>query len=189
MYPRSSYDESRGSVTISVKSRHLLVSFVIGRDLYSVSFLLRLFCCCCCFSGLVISASLSLSSLVWGYWFVYSWWVLQSTMCHDIMVCGTIYIVFISEILVTVQLRFEECCESCTMSPHNVHSKKSISVCETLQYAPGGNKVEKAIFSFKVKVKVTRSLTLVSIERASLVEYACQIWSLYLLRFKSYSEG
>ena len=29
--------------------------------------------------------------------------------------------------------------------------------CETLQYASGGNKVEKAIFSFKVKVKVTRS--------------------------------
>ena len=47
-------------------------------------------------------------------------------------------------------------------------------------YAPGGNKVKKAIFSFKVKDKVTRSLTLVSFERASLVEYACQIWSLYL---------
>ena len=50
-----------------------------------------------------------------------------------------------------------------------------MGVCETLQYAPGGNKVEKAIFSFNVKVKFTRSLTLVSIERASLVEYACQI--------------
>ena len=50
-----------------------------------------------------------------------------------------------------------------------------MGVCETLQYAPGGNKVEKAIFSFKVKVKVTRSLTLMSFERASLVEYACQI--------------
>ena len=50
-------------------------------------------------------------------------------------------------------------------------------------------KSKKAIFSTKVKVKVTRSLTLVSFERASLVEYACQIWSLYLLRFKSYSEG
>ena len=56
-------------------------------------------------------------------------------------------------------------------------------------YAPGGNKVQKAIFSFKVKVMVTRSLTLVSFERASLVEYACHIWSLYLLRFKNYSEG
>ena len=42
-------------------------------------------------------------------------------------------------------------------------------------YAPSGNKVQKAIFSFKVKVKFTRSLTLVSIERLSLVEYACQI--------------
>ena len=48
---------------------------------------------------------------------------------------------------------------------------------------------KKAIFSFKVKVKVTRSLTLVSFERASLVEYAIQIKCLYLLRFKSYSEG
>ena len=34
---------------------------------------------------------------------------------------------------------------------------------------------EKAIFSTKVKVKVMRSLPLVSFERASLVEYACQI--------------
>ena len=64
-----------------------------------------------------------------------------------------------------------------------------MGVFVTLQYAPGGNKVKKAIFSFKVKVKVTRSLILVSFERASLVEYACQIWSLYLLRFKSYGEG
>ena len=31
-------------------------------------------------------------------------------------------------------------------------------------YAPGCNKVQKAIFSFKVKIKVTRSLTLVSFE-------------------------
>ena len=67
------------------------------------------------------------------------------------------------------------------------NSEKSRDVCETLQYAPGSNKVEKAIFSFKVKF--TRSLTLVSFERASLVEYACEIWSIYLLRFKSYSEG
>ena len=50
-----------------------------------------------------------------------------------------------------------------------------MGVCEALQYAPGGNKVEKAIFSFKVKVRVTRSLTLVLFERATLVEYACQI--------------
>ena len=35
--------------------------------------------------------------------------------------------------------------------------------------------VPKAIFRIKVKVKVTRSFTLVSFERASLVEYACQI--------------
>ena len=47
---------------------------------------------------------------------------------------------------------------------------------------------QDTIFSFKVKVKVTMSLTLVSFERKSLVEYACQIWRVYLLRFKSYSE-
>ena len=64
-----------------------------------------------------------------------------------------------------------------------------MGVYETLRYAPGGNKVQKAIFSFKVKVKVTRWLTLVLFERALLVEYACQIWILYLLRFKSYSLG
>ena len=68
-----------------------------------------------------------------------------------------------------------------TYFKHSNYEEKSRGVCETLQYAPGGNKVEKAIFSFKVKVKVTRSLTLVSFGRASLVEYACQIWSLYLL--------
>ena len=40
---------------------------------------------------------------------------------------------------------------------------------------PAVTKSKKAIFSAKVKVKVTRSMTLVSFERASLVEYACQI--------------
>ena len=55
-------------------------------------------------------------------------------------------------------------------------------------YAPSGNKVNKGIFSVKVTVKVTRSSNLLSFERALLVEYACQIWSLYLLRFKSYRE-
>ena len=40
----------------------------------------------------------------------------------------------------------------------------------------------------KVKVKVTRSLTFVSSERASLVEYAAK-YEVYLLCFKSYSEG
>ena len=57
----------------------------------------------------------------------------------------------------------------------NLGVQKSRGVCETLQYAPGGNKVQKAIFSFKVKVKVIRPLTLVSFERALLVECACQI--------------
>ena len=40
---------------------------------------------------------------------------------------------------------------------------------------PAATKSKKAIFSFKVKVKVTRTLTLLSFERASLVEYTCQI--------------
>ena len=44
------------------------------------------------------------------------------------------------------------------------------------QDVPGGNKVHKwDIFSIKVMVKVTRSLTLMSFERVLLVEYACQI--------------
>ena len=45
-----------------------------------------------------------------------------------------------------------------------LQNEKSRCVCETLQYAPGGDQVQKAISSFKVKVKVTRSLTLVSFE-------------------------
>ena len=32
-------------------------------------------------------------------------------------------------------------------------------------YAPGGNKVQNVIFRFKVEIKGTRSLTLVSFER------------------------
>ena len=36
-----------------------------------------------------------------------------------------------------------------------------------------------AIFSIKVTVKVTKSLTLVSFSGVSLVEYACHIWNLY----------
>ena len=58
---------------------------------------------------------------------------------------------------------------------NKISIKVCVCVCETLQYAPGGNKVEKAIFSLKVKVKVTRSFTLMSFERVSLVKYAYQI--------------
>ena len=53
------------------------------------------------------------------------------------------------------------------------HKTKNQGVCELL--CPCGNKVQKAILSFKVEVYVTRLLTLVSFERVSLVEYACQI--------------
>ena len=48
-------------------------------------------------------------------------------------------------------------------------------------YALAATKSKKLFFSFKVKVKVTRSFTLISFERVSLVEYACQIWSLLSL--------
>ena len=58
--------------------------------------------------------------------------------------------------------------------------KKLRCVCETRTMPPAATKSKEAIFRAKVKVKVTRSLTLVSFERASLVEYVCQIWSLYL---------
>ena len=49
-------------------------------------------------------------------------------------------------------------------------------------------KSEKAIFSMKVLVKVPRSLIMLTFERTSLVEYACQVRSFYPLGFKSYSQ-
>ena len=56
-----------------------------------------------------------------------------------------------------------------------------IKVCLRNTMPPAVTESEKAIFfSTKVKVKVTRSLTLESFERASLFEYARQIWSRYL---------
>ena len=54
---------------------------------------------------------------------------------------------------------------------------------------PVGTKSKLAIFSIKIMVKVTRSLILVTFKRVSLVEYACQIQSIYLLWFKSYGQG
>ena len=61
------------------------------------------------------------------------------------------------------------------MTKVKVMIQKSRGVCETLTMPPAATKSEKAIFRAKVKVKVTTSLTLVSFERASLVEYAYQI--------------
>ena len=46
-----------------------------------------------------------------------------------------------------------------------------------------------AILRTKVTIKVTRSLTLVSFDKVSLVEYGYQIINLYLLRFKGYGQG
>ena len=43
---------------------------------------------------------------------------------------------------------------------------------------PGSNK--KSILSTKVKVRVTRSLTLVSLERIAFVKYACMPYMKYL---------
>ena len=62
-------------------------------------------------------------------------------------------------------------------------------VCLLNTKAPGNNKVQNWLFLVLVMVKVTSSFTLVSFERVSLVEYVCQIWSLYLSRFKSYGQG
>ena len=59
--------------------------------------------------------------------------------------------------------------------PENFDYKISRCVCETRTMPPAATKSKKAIFRAKVKVKVTRSLTLVSFERVSLVKYACQI--------------
>ena len=75
------------------------------------------------------------------------------------------------------------------MYENNENSKNNQGVFVKHYSMPStATKSKKAIISFKVKVKVTRSLTLVSFERVSLVEYACQICP-YLLRFKSHSEG
>ena len=52
--------------------------------------------------------------------------------------------------------------------------KKRVCLCET-RMPPAATKSKLAIFSIKVTVKVTRSLTLVSFERVSLVEYDCII--------------
>ena len=41
----------------------------------------------------------------------------------------------------------------------------------------------------KVTVNATRSLTFDVDWKVSLVEYACQIWSLYLLRLQSHDQG
>ena len=59
------------------------------------------------------------------------------------------------------------------ISRFRIHHTKLRCVCETL--CPRWQICPKTIFSFKVEVKVTRLLTLVSFERASLVEYAYQI--------------
>ena len=67
------------------------------------------------------------------------------------------------------------------------HNKRGVFVkheCSWWQQSP-----KLVIFSIKVTVKVTRSFTLVSFERVSFVEYAYQIWSLYVLGFKSYGQG
>ena len=51
------------------------------------------------------------------------------------------------------------------LKQHNPTKNQGVFV---KHYAPGGNKVQKAIFSFKVKVKVTRTLSFESFERWSM---------------------
>ena len=53
--------------------------------------------------------------------------------------------------------------------------KTGVFVKHNLQMPLAATKSNLAILSIKVRVKVTKSLTLVSFERVSLVEYACQI--------------
>ena len=65
---------------------------------------------------------------------------------------------------------------------------KMIIFCNIKKYVsetrmhPVAIKTKLVIFSIKIMVKV---IDPVPIERVSLVEYSCQIWSLYLLCFKS----
>ena len=54
-------------------------------------------------------------------------------------------------------------------------------MCVCLRWQKKKKIATLAILRIKVTVKVTRSLTLVSFERIVLVEYACQILSLYLV--------
>ena len=55
--------------------------------------------------------------------------------------------------------------------------------------SPGGSKDQIGYLSIKVTTKVSRSLTLVSFDKVSVVENAWKIWSLYLWRFKRYGHG
>ena len=64
--------------------------------------------------------------------------------------------------------------KSATVYLH-VFSKTWWKIPGDYMYAPGGNKVQNLLFASRSK---SRSLTLISYGRASLVEYACQIWSL-----------
>ena len=54
---------------------------------------------------------------------------------------------------------------------------------------PAESKSKSSYFKHEGHVKVTRSLTLVSFERTSLVEHASKLSSLHLLRFKTYSKS
>ena len=71
-----------------------------------------------------------------------------------------------------------------TPPPHP--PKKARHLCESLCPASSSTKSKKVFFlRIQVKVKVTRSMSMMLFERASLVEKAYQIYSLYLFRFKS----
>ena len=56
-------------------------------------------------------------------------------------------------------------------------------LCITLYYAPSATKSKLTILSTKVTVKATRSLTLVSFERVSLVWYVWHIFCIILLKY------
>ena len=100
----------------------------------------------------------------------------NSIVFHTIILCD----LTISQTLIL-------CCDTIILYRKTIvlrgHAKKKILIIKKNQWVfvkhysmpPAATKSKTLFFSFKVKVKVTMSLTLVSFERASLVEYAFNI--------------
>ena len=125
------------------------------------------------------------------YTSVYSGFLGTYNVFFYILKCSECFDFFFYPTIFKLQQSWDSCRNKSDLKKfvkHKTSAKKSRCVCETL--CPRQQQSPKlAIFRIKITVKVTRSLAMVSFERVSLVEYACQIWSLYLLRFKSYGQG
>ena len=63
-----------------------------------------------------------------------------------------------------------------------------VCVCVWNTMPPVQQSLKKTIFSMKVKVKSQGHWPRCHLKTHYYFEYACQIWSLYLLQFKRYSE-